>query len=249
MQLFYAPNFTTPLYTLPEDESKHCVRVLRLCAGDTIHITNGCGSIFRCVVEDTHQKRCTVRVVEQSDNHGKLPYDLTIAVAPTKNSDRYEWFLEKATEIGVATFAPIISARSERKVVKHERELRVITSAMKQSLKAYHPTLEPLATFSDFIKKHSSVSDKSNKEDNNIQRFIAHCNEPQSKQGKATLSKLITKGEDIVVMIGPEGDFSPEEVQLAIENGFTEVALGTQRLRTETAALMAVSMVAITNME
>ncbi|MFI3328556.1 MAG: 16S rRNA (uracil(1498)-N(3))-methyltransferase [Rikenellaceae bacterium] len=241
MQLFYAPNFTSPLYTLPEDESKHCVRVLRLEVGATLHITDGRGTMFRCVVEDAHPKRCTVRVVEQTDNYDKLPYNLTIAVAPTKNTDRYEWFLEKATEVGVATITPIISAHSERKTLKHERELRVITSAMKQSLKAYHPTLDPLTTFADFIKKFSGDS---------AQKFIAHCNEPQAKNGvKANLSTLVKKGGEIVVMIGPEGDFSPEEVKAALAAGFTEVALGTQRLRTETAALMAVSMVAINNME
>lgn len=217
------------------------MRVLRLTHGDTLHITNGEGTMFRCTIEDAHQKRCTVRVVEQFDNYEKIPYNLTIGVAPTKNSDRYEWFLEKATEVGVATFTPIISAHSERKTVKHERELRVITSAMKQSLKAYHPTLEPLTKFADFVERFAV--------DSAVQKFIAHCNPPQSEEGKSNMSRLITKGGDVAVLIGPEGDFSPEEVQLALSKGFREVALGTQRLRTETAALMAVSMVAIANME
>ena len=141
MQLFYSADFTAPEYMLSEEESRHAVKVLRLMEGDTLHITDGKGNLYRCEVASAHQKHCLVRVVERFEEFEKLPYRLTMAVAPTKNIDRYEWFLEKATEIGVAAFVPLVSEHSERKVIKHEREEKVITSAVKQSLKAYHPVL------------------------------------------------------------------------------------------------------------
>lgn len=234
MQLFYAPNFTSPDYTLPEDESKHCIRVLRLAQGSTLHITDGCGNLFCCEVVDAHPKRCQIRVVEHIAEYDRLPYELTMAVAPTKNSDRYECFLEKATEIGIKEVYPLITAHSERKVVKHEREARVITAAMKQSLKAYHPTLHPLTPIADLINMEFDGD-----------KFIAHCNPSDNKR---PLPELLEKGHKTMVLIGPEGDFSPEEVRLALENGFREISLGTQRLRTETAAVVATTMVAIKNM-
>ncbi len=234
MQLFYAPNFTTPDYTLPEDESKHCIRVLRLTQGSSLHITDGKGNLFCCTVEDPHPKRCRIRVVEHLSEYDKLPYELTMAVAPTKNSDRYEWFLEKATEIGIKEVYPLLTSHSERKVVKHEREQRVITAAMKQSLKAYHPTLHPLTPIAELLKMEF-----------NGDKFIAHC-EPSDQ--KRPLPELIQKGVATMVLVGPEGDFSPEEIAMALENGFREVSLGTQRLRTETAAVVATTMVAIKNM-
>ncbi len=235
MQLFYATEFTSPLYTLSEEESKHCVRVLRLTTGDTLYITDGRGNLFCCEVEDPNPKRCRVRVIEQQTEYGALGYSLTMAVAPTKNSDRYEWFLEKATEIGVGEIVPLLTSHSERKVVKQEREERVITSAMKQSLKAYHPTLHPLTPFAELLKI-----------DFEGDKFIAHCNESSSKM---PLPALLTPSRSTMILIGPEGDFSPEEVEAALRAGFREVSLGTQRLRTETAAVVATTMVAIKNME
>ena len=141
MQLFYAPNITLPLYTLEEEESKHCIKVLRLKQGDQLHLTDGKGNLYLCRIVDPHHKHCTIEVVETHSEYEKMPYSLTMAVAPTKNIDRYEWFLEKATEIGVTEFIPLIGEHSERKTIKHEREEKVITSAVKQSLKAYHPML------------------------------------------------------------------------------------------------------------
>ncbi len=234
MQLFYATEFTSPLYTLPEEESKHCVRVLRLTTGDTLYITDGRGNLFCCEVEDPNPKRCRVRVIEQQTEYGALGYSLTMAVAPTKNSDRYEWFLEKATEIGIAEIYPLISAHSERRTIKHDRELRVITAAMKQSLKAYHPTLHPTTTLAELLKIPFEGD-----------RFIAHCN---PSQGKVSLPKALRRGVATMIMIGPEGDFSPEEVEAAKAAGFREISLGDQRLRTETAAVVATTMVAIENM-
>ena len=198
MQLFYAPDITPPLHTLSEEESKHCVRVLRLGRGDTLHITDGRGNLFCCEITDDNPKRCTVRVTETRAGWEALPYSLTMAVAPTKNADRFEWFLEKATEVGVGTIIPLETEHCERRVFKPERGERVITAAMKQSLKAYLP---------------------------------------------ATLRR----GEAALILIGPEGDFSPEEITFARANGFEEITLGAQRLRTETAAVAAVVMVSVAN--
>ena len=234
MQLFYAPQLTLPEYTLTEEESKHAIKVLRLTVGDTLHITDGRGGLHCCQIISDSAKHCTVRVVESMTEFEKRPYTLTMAVAPTKNIDRYEWFLEKATEIGVDNFVALESEHSERKVIKVEREMKVITAAVKQSLKAYHPTLEDMVEFKKFVVRPFSG-----------RKFIAHCGE--AVVGKKYLASTLEAGEDAVILIGPEGDFSPEEVRLAVENGFEEITLGTQRFRTETAAVMAVAMVAIVN--
>ena len=234
MQLFYAAEFTAPEYILAEEESRHAVKVLRLVEGDTLHITDGRGSLYRCEVASAHPKHCLVRVVELFAEFEKLPYNLTMAVAPTKNIDRYEWFLEKATEIGVARFVPVVSEHSERKVIKHEREEKVITAAVKQSLKAYHPVLEEITPFDKLVRSEFAG-----------RKFIAHCGDAVKE--KSYLASTIRKGEDALILIGPEGDFSPEEVRLAVECGFEEITLGTQRFRTETAAVVAVDMVSIVN--
>ena len=234
MQLFYAADFTAPEYMLSEEESRHAVKVLRLEEGDTLHITDGRGNLYRCEVASAHQKHCLVRVVERFEEFEKMPYNLTMAVAPTKNIDRYEWFLEKATEIGVTEFIPLIGEHSERKTIKHEREEKVITSAVKQSLKAYHPVLAELTSFAELMKREFAG-----------RKFIAHCGDAVKE--KRYLASTLRKGEDALVLIGPEGDFSPTEVALAVANGFEEITLGTQRFRTETAAVVAVDMVSIVN--
>lgn len=236
MQLFYAPDLTPPLYTLSEEESKHCVRVLRLGCGDTLHITDGRGNLFCCELTNADPRRCTVRVVETRSAWEKLPYALTMAVAPTKNADRFEWFLEKATEVGVGTIVPLDAEHSERRVYKPERGERVITAAMKQSLKAYRPELRPLTPLREAVSAPFEG-----------RKFIAHCAPAQSSAGKAYLPATLRPGEAALVFIGPEGDFSPEEIAFALANGFEEITLGTQRLRTETAALAAVVMVSVVN--
>ena len=225
---------TLPEYTLTEEESRHAIKVLRLRVGDTLHITDGRGNLHLCQVVSDSAKHCTVRVVESQSEFEKRNYSLTMAVAPTKNIDRYEWFLEKATEIGVDTFVALESAHSERRVVKPEREEKVITAAVKQSLKAYHPAFEDMTPFKALVAREFSG-----------RKFIAHCGEPV--HGKSYLASTLNAGENALVLIGPEGDFSPEEVALAVENGFEEITLGTQRLRTETAAVVAVTMVAVIN--
>ena len=234
MQLFYAPDVTPPYYTLCEEESKHCVRVLRLKAGDELHITDGRGNLHRCRIVEAHQHHCTVEVIETKSEYEKLPYSLTMAVAPTKNIDRFEWFLEKATEVGISRVVPIECDHSERRTIKYDRELRVITSAVKQSLKAYHPQLDELTPLRKLIAEPFEG-----------QKFIAHC-DPNSEE-RLFLPAIIKKNENILILIGPEGDFSPEEIKFALENGFKPISLGTQRLRTETAAVVATVMVATVN--
>ncbi|MBQ2394610.1 MAG: 16S rRNA (uracil(1498)-N(3))-methyltransferase [Alistipes sp.] len=234
MQLFYAPDITLPLYTLGEEESKHCVRVLRLGEGDQLHLTDGRGNMHLCEVVDAHPKRCSVKIVSTEYEFEKMNYRLVMAVAPTKNIERFEWFLEKATEIGVSEFIPLETAHSERRTIKLEREQRVITSAVKQSLKAYHPELHDMTEFRKLLDMPFEG-----------RRFIAHCG--NVVKGKSYLAKSISAGENVMILIGPEGDFSPEEVAVAVECGFEEITLGHQRLRTETAAVVAVTMVATVN--
>ncbi len=236
MQLFYAPDLTPPDYTLSEEESKHCVRVLRLTAGDAIHITDGRGNLHHCRIVDDNPRRCTVRVLATEEHFEALPYRLVMAVAPTKNTDRFEWFLEKATEVGVSEIVPLESDHSERRVFRAERGEKVITAAMKQSLKAYKPTLQPLAPFRRFVAEPFAG-----------RSLIAHCDAARSTAGKQYLPALLKRGEAVRILIGPEGDFSPEEIDFALACGFEEITLGPQRLRTETAALVAVVMTAVAN--
>lgn len=236
MYLFYAPDITPPLHTLAAEESKHCVRVLRLGRGDTVHITDGRGNLFCCAIENGDPRRCTVRVVSVDSAWEPLPYRLTMAVAPTKNADRYEWFLEKATEVGVAEFIPLETARSERRVFKPERAGKVVTAAMKQSLKAYRPLLHDLTPFREAVGMPFEG-----------RKFIAHCDAARTPGGKAYLPAALRAGEAALVFIGPEGDFSSEEVDLALAHGFEEITLGSQRLRTETAAVAATVMVSVVN--
>lgn len=236
MQLFYAPDIEPPSHTLSEEESKHCIRVLRLRRGDRIHITDGRGNLFCCEITDDAPKRCTVRVVSTQGAFEKPSCRLTLAVAPTKNADRFEWLLEKATEVGVAEFLPLETEHSERRVYKPERGEKVITAALKQSLKAYRPTLAPLTPFREAVLRPFVG-----------RKLIAHCDPAQSPAGKAYLAHALCPGEDVAVFIGPEGDFSPEEIAFALANGFEEITLGRQRMRTETAALAATVMVSVVN--
>ena len=234
MQLFYAPEITLPRYTLPEEESKHCVRVLRMEPGDELHLTDGRGSMYRCKVVDANAKRCTVEVVEHMLEYQKPDYELTMAVAPTKIIDRFEWFLEKATEVGISEIYPIECEHSERRQIKHDRELKVVTSAVKQSLKAYHPVLHDMTPVRDVVSMPFDG-----------EKFIAHCNSALGE--REYLGKLLKKGGKVLILIGPEGDFSPEEITFALQNGFKPISLGRERLRTETAAVVATVVTATIN--
>ena len=224
MHIFYIPQIEGNSIILPENESKHCVRVLRLATGDTIHIVNGTGDMLTCSITDPHPKRCAVEIVETQHEFGKRNFRLHIAIAPTKNIERFEWFLEKATEIGIDEITPILCEHSERKKINLERSERVIVAAMKQSVKAYKPILNPLTPFKDAIHKDSQST-----------RLIAYCgnfDEPHAKN-------QINQSDSIFMLIGPEGDFSPNEVEMALKEGFKTTGLGPSRLRTETAAVVA----------
>jgi len=232
MNLFYTPDIKDQFYQLNEVESKHCVRVLRLKEDDHIHLIDGKGTLFKACIVDAHPKRCTVECIEKQEEFGKLNYDLHIALAPTKNIDRTEWFLEKCTEIGTTVFTPLLCDHSERKVIKHDRLFKVITSAVKQSLKAYHPKLNEMTKFKDLVT--SSFDGE---------KYIAHCDEGE----KQHLKNICSPNKKVLVLIGPEGDFSPEEIKLARANGFKEISLGESRLRTETAGVVACNIVSLIN--
>lgn len=232
MNLFYTPDIQNQFYQLDEIESKHCIRVLRLKEEDIIHLIDGKGTLYKAKIIDAHPKRCTVECIETQTEFGKLHYKLHIALAPTKNMDRTEWFMEKCTEIGIHEFTPLLCQHSERKVVKHERLFKVITSAVKQSLKAYHPILNEQTKFSDLVTAPFDG-----------EKYIAHCN----KGEKTHLKNLYKANQNALLLIGPEGDFSIEEVNLAKENGFQEITLGESRLRTETAGIVACNIISLEN--
>lgn len=233
MQLFYNSEITKNdnAFTFDKDESKHIARVLRKKEGDILHITNGQGILFTAVLTLADQKRCTVDITK-IDQQPAPKYQLHLAVAPTKMNDRFEWFLEKATEIGITDITPIRCDHSERKVIKPERFEKVIQAAMKQSLQTHLPKLHPLTPLSEFIATHQ-----------NTQKFIAHCEEWDKKE----LKDLAKPQSAITVLIGPEGDFSPAEIELALKNDYQAVALGKNRLRTETAAIFAAATIALLN--
>jgi 16S rRNA (uracil1498-N3)-methyltransferase len=231
MQLFYTPNTITDSYTLNIEESAHCIRVLRLREGDEIFLTDGKGGLFKSVIISDDSKHCTVKIIETSHDYGKRNYFLHIAIAPTKNIDRVEWFLEKATEIGVDEITPLICEHSERRSVNAERLNKIITSAMKQSLKAYLPKLNKETKFEEFIKQQLPFS-----------KYIGYCSDDTKK-----LKDFYKCGNDAVILIGPEGDFSETEVMKAKENNFIPVNLGNSRYRTETAALVACHTINLMN--
>ena len=229
--MFYCPSIQMSA-TLSEEESQHAVRVLRLQTGDELELVDGAGGYYKAVISNPHPKHCEFVIKETFTEFGKRDYRLHIAIAPTKNIERLEWFIEKCTEIGIDEITPVICRFSERKIIKPERLEKIIVSAAKQSLKAYFPILNPMCSFRDFIQQ-TTVS----------QKFIAHCYE----QDKQLLQQVYQKSSDAVILIGPEGDFSPEEVQAAIQHQFHPVSLGSSRLRTETAGIAACHTVALMN--
>jgi len=233
MQLFYNPDLDKSIsqFTFSQEESRHIVKVLRKKEGDILHITNGKGYIFESEILLADQKKCKAQIISTKKKHAKAHW-LHIVVAPTKNNDRLEWFLEKATEIGVNEITPIFCDRSERKVIKKERLEKVIQSAMKQSLRSYLPKLNDAISFKAFIEKEQSGL-----------LFIAHCEEEE----KVNLKRRVAPDKNVTVLIGPEGDFSQNEINIAYEKGFLPVSLGEYRLRTETAAIVACTTVNMIN--
>ncbi|WP_412467139.1 16S rRNA (uracil(1498)-N(3))-methyltransferase [Pedobacter sp. KLB.chiD] len=223
MHIFYTPDITQNTYTLNEEESKHCVRVLRLTIGAVVNLVDGSGGFYTAQITSDNPKKVSLAVLNVETEFHKRNHYLHIAVAPTKNIDRIEWFLEKATELGIDEVTPIITDRSERRIVKADRLNKVITSAVKQSIKAYHPKLNEAIAFETFLKEPFDGD-----------RLIAHCIDNGEKQ---YISKLVVPHQKYLILIGPEGDFTSDEVNLALNKGFKALTLGDNRLRTETAAL------------
>jgi 16S rRNA (uracil1498-N3)-methyltransferase len=235
MQLFYNPNITesTESFSFDKEESKHIIKVLRKKDTDILFVTNGLGFLFKTEITLASDSKCTVKIL----SFEKAPdskFHLHLAVAPTKMNDRYEWFLEKATEIGIHEITPIICDHSERKVINNERFDKILLAAMKQSNELYLPKLNNAITFKEFIKLEREGL-----------KLIAHCEETD----KRTLKSVLKPNEDLTLLIGPEGDFSEKEIALALENSFTPVSLGNTRLRTETAAIVACHSVVFVNEE
>lgn len=231
---FYAPDIlTNPV--LPENDSQHCIRVLRRRMGDLIEVIDGQGHRFKCRIADPHSKHTLVEIEESEVIPLPWQGEISIAVAPTKHLDRMEWLVEKLVEIGINRFIPLLCTHSERKEIKRERIEKIAVSAMKQSLKTWMPKIDEMTPISSFIKEmdHSQA-----------QRFVAYC-DPEIP--RRNLAKELKPDKDTVILIGPEGDFSPEEIKTTIDSGFIPVTLGDCRLRTETAALAACQTVHVIN--
>jgi 16S rRNA (uracil1498-N3)-methyltransferase len=234
MHLFYTPDINTSTYVLSEEESKHCIKVLRLNEGDRIYLVDGRGGFYETHIIEAHPKRCMVQVLDVKLNFGKRNYHLHMAISPLKFSDRFEWFLEKATEIGIDEISPILTLRSEKKDIKLERCNKIIEAAMKQSKKAFHPKINELTTYEKFLQNTP----------NDAQLYIAHCLEGQKK---SLMDFANIQPKKYLILIGPEGDFTEEEITLAKSNNFTEITLGEARLRTETAAIKACAVISFIN--
>ena len=231
MELFYSRDIEGGICRLDHDESGHCVKVLRHRAGDEISVIDGCGTLYRCRITTDSHKGVEAMVLDKTKNWGAHPYRLHMAVCPTKNNDRYEWFAEKACEIGLDEISPVIGEHSERRVFKTARIEKILVSAAKQSLKGAVPVVNEPVSVKEFIKNNDAEL-----------KLIAYCFEDERVPRRSVKEVLQSyEGTDIAVLIGPEGDFSREEAELAIEHGFIPVHLGDSRLRTETAALTAVS--------
>ena len=233
MQLFYNPQIDekTESFSFDKEESKHIIKVLRKKDTDILFVTNGMGLLFETEIILASDNKCTVKILAIEKANPSNFY-LHLVVAPTKMNDRYEWFLEKATEIGVDEITPIICDRSERKVINKDRFEKIILTALKQSNALFLPKLNEAVSFKEFIKRK-----------NNGLQLIAHCEETNKK----SLKSVLKPNENTTILIGPEGDFSEKEIALALENNFIPVSLGNTRLRTETAAVVACHSVVFVN--
>ena len=239
MEIFWTEDIAGGICRLGEEESAHCVRVLRHRAGDRINIIDGHGTMYECTLVADSPKGAEARIEQAHHNWGGHPYDLTMAVCPTKNIDRYEWFVEKATEFGVDRIVPVIGEHSERKILKPERMNRILLSAAKQSLKASIPELSDTISVREFIESTAGTE---------ALKLIAYCFE--DGQERHSIREVLEKNDakEVIVLIGPEGDFSREEADAAVAAGYVPVHIGESRLRTETAALASVSMVYYRNL-
>lgn len=238
MELFYSNDICGDICRLDHDESGHCIKVLRHRCGDEISVIDGCGTLYRCRITSDSHKGVEAMVLDRKEDWGGHPYKLHLAVCPTKNNDRYEWFAEKACEMGFDELSPVIGEHSERKVLKTGRVEKILISAAKQSLKAAVPVVHEPVSVKEFIENYGADAE------DGVLRLIAYCFEDE-KAPRRSIKDLLSayEGTDIIVMIGPEGDFSREEAELALARGFIPVHLGASRLRTETAALAATAAV------
>jgi 16S rRNA (uracil1498-N3)-methyltransferase len=223
MQIFYAPDINGNTYTLDVNESKHLIRVLRMTRGTEVRLIDGKGNLYEGVIREADPKKCTIDIKGVIRDFEKRNYRLHIAISPLKNPDRFEWFVEKSVEIGIDEITPLICRNTEKPGIKIERVNNLIISAMKQSLKATKTILNGPCNFEDFINMRSDAI-----------CMIAHCNDSLKKRG---VSDVYTKGRNAIILIGPEGDFTKEEIDSAVNNLFIPVHLGTSRLRTETAGI------------
>jgi 16S rRNA (uracil1498-N3)-methyltransferase len=233
MQLFYNTTITefTEVFSFDKEESKHIIKVLRKKDTDILFVTNGLGFLFKTEITLASDSKCTVKILS-FEKQPPSKFHLHLAVAPTKMNDRYEWFLEKATEIGIHEITPIICDHSERKVINNERFDKILLVAMKQSNELYLPKLNEAVTLKEFIKRERTGL-----------KLIAHCEEADKK----TLKSVLKPNVNVTLLIGPEGDFSEKEITLALENSYVPVSLGNTRLRTETAAIVACHSVVFVN--
>ena len=233
MHIFYTPDIKSDTYKLSQEESKHCIKVLRLKKGDKIRLQNGKGKSFTAVITDDNYKQCTVKIVETIEKQNRKNYSLHIAIAPTKNINRYEVFLEKSSEIGIDEIIPLLSRYSERKIIKPDRLEKVVVSAIKQSKSLFKPKLSEFKDLKDIINI-----------DFYGEKYIAHCYDSENKKH---IKQVYKKGNNVLILIGPEGDFSEDEINLAKEKGFLEISLSDSRLRTETAGIVACQIIDFIN--
>jgi 16S rRNA (uracil1498-N3)-methyltransferase len=242
MELFYSQDIAGGIVRLSQDESGHCIKVLRHRCGDDISVIDGCGTLYSCRITCDNHKGVEAAILDSKNGWGGHPYNLHLAVCPTKNNDRYEWFAEKACEIGFDTLSPVIGDHSERRILKTARVEKILVSAAKQSLKAAVPVVNEPVSVKEFIASMKEIPDQvgNDGEKSGILKMIAYCFEDERVPRRSIREALEGyEGSEIVVMIGPEGDFSKEEAEMALAAGFIPVHLGESRLRTETAALTA----------
>ena len=243
VRFFYVPGAAS-VNELPEEEAQHAVRVLRMEMGDEMMLMDGEGMFYRAVVTEATKKRCFYRIEETLPQERQWQPHLHLAMAPTKNMDRTEWFAEKATEIGFDELTFLKCRWSERTVIKTERIEKILVSAMKQSHKAWKPVLNEMTDFKAFLQEMEEREKAGGKP---MQKFICHCYEEEDLGEKVALKDAVRGGEDVLVLVGPEGDFSIDEVKMAVAKGYQSVSLGKSRLRTETAALVAVHIMNLVN--
>lgn len=225
MQIFYSPDISGNDHTLDENESRHCIRVLRMKQGTPVRLIDGKGNLFEAVIVNPDPRKCSLAITRVIRDFEKRNYRLHIAISPLKNYERFEWFIEKSVELGIDEITPLICSNTEKPGIKRDRINNLMISAMKQSLKATRTILNETALFIDFVNREC-----------NGKQMIAHCD---STRERSKISDVYLKGENAVILIGPEGDFSKEEISAATSAGYLSVHLGSSRLRTETAGVAA----------